>query len=152
MVIIMDDNTLPPPTAFALDDDVFNANLGERGTFVDDRPHLFSNAGQDLLLTATQNNNQAPHSQLFYISLHPNIESGTHRIPGPTIKGLVYQERNRDAAQGKEWEVFTAASGQLTLAWDRKRKRFKATCAFIAHNTEKVSFSATAAFDIFYSH
>ncbi|WP_347905132.1 hypothetical protein [Pseudomonas purpurea] len=147
----MDDNVLLNPAVFAVDDDVFTAHLGARGTFADDRPRLFLNVGKELLLTATQHNTQPPHSRQFYISLIPNIESGTHQIPGPTVKAFVYQERHREAPPGKEWMAFSAASGQLTLTWDRKRKRFKATCAFIASNLEKLSFSGTAAIDVFYS-
>lgn len=130
--------------------DFFNATLDPRGNFTDNWPRLIKNAGQ-LLLTATQNRSLAPHDQLFYINLNQNIQSGTHQIPGPMVNGIVYQERNRDAAPGAEWTVFSVKEGQLALLLDRQKKTFKGSFTFTAHNKEQGTFSATASTSLTYN-
>jgi hypothetical protein len=145
----MEEITIEMPTASSILSSTFNAQLGNRGAFADAGPRLATLAGGGLALTAAQNNNSAPHAQLFYFGRNPNIRGGTHAIPGPMVKSLVYQERNRDAKN--QWTVFGAVSGTLTLELDQTHKRFKATCTFTVKNNKNESIEGTANMDIYYS-
>lgn len=145
----MEDITIATPVIASTLSSTFNAQLGNRGAFADDRPRIITLAGGGLALTATQNNNSAPHAQLFYFGLNPNIRSGTHVIPGPMIKSLAYQERNRDLEN--QWTVFGAVSGTLTLELDQTQKRFKATCMFTVKNNKNESIEGSAAMDVYIS-
>lgn len=145
----MEDTTIATSAPQSTLPSTFNALLGNRGAFADDRPRIVILAGGGLALTSTQNNKSAPQAQLFYFGLNPNIRSGTHTLPGPMIKSLAYQERNRNAEN--QWTVFGAISGTLTLELDRTNKRFKATCTFIVKNNKNESVEGSANMDIYYS-
>ncbi|KAA0975626.1 hypothetical protein [Pseudomonas sp. ANT_H12B] len=145
----MEEITIATPATPSVRLSTFNAQLGNRGAFADDRPRIAILAGGGLALTATQNNSSAPHGQLFYFGLNPNIRSGTHTIPGPMIKSLAYQERNRDL--DNQWTVFGAVSGTLTLELNPTNKRFKAMCKFIVKNNKNESIEGSANMDIYIS-
>ncbi|KQZ78053.1 hypothetical protein [Pseudomonas sp. Root562] len=134
--------TLVAQTMLASD---FNAQLGNRGAFADDRPRITIIAGGALILTAAQNKATSPHAQLFYFGLNPNIRSGTHTIPGPMITSLVYQERKES-----QWTSFGAIEGSMTLELDQVRKRFKATCSFTVKNINE-SIEGVANMDVYIS-
>jgi hypothetical protein len=145
----MEDITFATPVIASTLSSTFYAQLGNRGAFADDGPRIVTLAGSGLALTATQNNSSAPHAQLFYFGLNPKIRSGTHVIPGPMIKSLAYQERNRDLED--QWTVFGAVGGTLTLELDHTRKRFKATCTFVVKNNKNESIQGSANMDVYFS-
>ena len=144
----MKDKTIETRTSSVLPS-TFTAQLSNRGAFADTRPRIVILAGNGLALTAAQNNSTAPHGQLFYFGLNPNIRSGTHTIPGPMIQSLAYQERNRD--MDNQWTVFGVESGSMNLELDKTRKRFKATCTFTVKNNKNESIQGSANIDIYYS-
>ncbi|WP_338585653.1 hypothetical protein [Pseudomonas sp. MAG733B] len=141
----MEEKTIATPAAPTMLASTFNAQLGNRGAFADDSPRITTIAGGALILTAAQNNTSSPHAQLFYFGLNPNIRSGTHTIPGPMIKSLVYQERKES-----QWTAFGAINGSLTLELDQTRKRFKATCSFTVKNNNE-SIEGVANMDVHFS-
>ncbi|WP_419711145.1 hypothetical protein [Pseudomonas sp. NFX224] len=141
----MEEKTIATPAASTMLASSFNAKLGNRGAFADDSPRISIMAGGELILTASQNKFSPPYAQLFYFGLNPNIRSGTHRIPGPMIKSLIYQERKEG-----QWTAFGTINGSLTLELDQTRKRFKATCSFTLKNDNE-SFEGVANMDVYFS-
>lgn len=147
----MEDITLTTTSVKTTNQSHFKSTLSNRGAFSDDLPRIVSLPGNGLALTASQRNASAPHSQMFYISLSPNVRSGTHAIPGPMIKSLLLQERNDDIVGGDPWTAFMATSGTMKLELDQTRKFFKATCTFILKNKTGTSINGTADMNIAYS-
>lgn len=147
----MEDTTLATPTTKKSTHIIFKSTLENRNAFLDDRPRIAVLAGGGLALTASQRNRQAPHDQMFYIGLDPGIRSGTHTIPGPMIKNLVYQERNEDIVEGDQWTLFSATSGTMTLELDQANRRFKATCTFTLKNKQNVTLNGSAEMNVAYN-
>ncbi|QVW25210.1 hypothetical protein KJF94_06390 [Pseudomonas hormoni] len=146
----MEDMTLAAPTINNSSTGFFNCTLNNRGVFSDTLPRIVTLPGSGVMLTASQRNASAPHSQMFNISLDPQIRSGTHAIPGPMIRSLVLQERNDDIVGGDPWKGFMAISGTMRLELDQSRKLFKATCTFTLKNKTGTLMNGTAEMNVAY--
>ncbi|MGL6246376.1 hypothetical protein [Pseudomonas sp.] len=147
----MEDTTLATSEIKTSTQSTFKSTLEKRGAFLDDQPRIAVLAGGGLALTASQRNRQAPHDQMFYIGLDPAIRTGTHTIPGPMIKNLVYQERDEGIIEGDQWTLFNATSGTMKLELDPANKRFKATCTFTLKNKENVTLTGSAEMNVAYN-